>query len=245
MKKPRDYVERIEAAPELPAGSQERFRGYGVMGLPFLSGHVLAMRRFPASSVGPAYTSVWHRSPAGVWTFYADTGPRLSCTRYFGAAATHSIETGIHVSWRDGSRFSVQVAVARLEWDVEIASTLATRAMTGLGHLLAERAWHNPAMLTAMGKVAGVVLGAGRVRLWGSVPNGQGYIANPRVLWAVSESRASLAGEDLGSPGPVSPQARLGDFWIPQRGVFAIGGSFFDEFDPDRHSLETEGARPA
>jgi DNA-binding transcriptional ArsR family regulator len=27
------------------------------MGLPFVSGRVLALRRFPASSVGPAYTS--------------------------------------------------------------------------------------------------------------------------------------------------------------------------------------------
>jgi hypothetical protein len=34
-----------------------------LMGLPLASGHILAMRRFPASSVGPGYTSVWHRGP--------------------------------------------------------------------------------------------------------------------------------------------------------------------------------------
>ena len=44
----------------LPSGGEERFAGYGVMGLPFASGHVLAMRRFPASSIGPGYSSVWH-----------------------------------------------------------------------------------------------------------------------------------------------------------------------------------------
>jgi hypothetical protein len=60
---PRDLVDRLEASPQLPAGSEERFNGYGLMGLPLASGHILAMRRFPASSVGPGYTSVWHRGP--------------------------------------------------------------------------------------------------------------------------------------------------------------------------------------
>ncbi len=61
MSDPRGLVERIERGIELPEGVDERFSGYGVMGLPFASGHILALRRFPASSVGPAYTSVWHR----------------------------------------------------------------------------------------------------------------------------------------------------------------------------------------
>jgi hypothetical protein len=36
---PRKFVEELEAAASLPAGSNERFRGYGVMGLPFRSVH--------------------------------------------------------------------------------------------------------------------------------------------------------------------------------------------------------------
>jgi hypothetical protein len=44
----------IEWAPELPSGGEERFTGFGVMGIPFASGHVLALRRFAASSIGPA-----------------------------------------------------------------------------------------------------------------------------------------------------------------------------------------------
>ena len=55
---PRELVADLEAAPSLPAGSEERFNGYGVMGLPFASGHVLAMRRFPASSIGPGAGSI-------------------------------------------------------------------------------------------------------------------------------------------------------------------------------------------
>ncbi len=73
---PRSQIERLESAPQLPDGADERFSGYGVMGLPFRSGHVLALRRFPASSIGPGYTSVWHRDPDGAWTFFATASPR-------------------------------------------------------------------------------------------------------------------------------------------------------------------------
>jgi len=45
--RPRDLVARLEAAPSMPPGSAERFNGYGVMGLPFRSGHILALRRPP------------------------------------------------------------------------------------------------------------------------------------------------------------------------------------------------------
>ena len=34
---PRHLVEEIEAAPALQPGLDERFNGYGVMGLPFIS----------------------------------------------------------------------------------------------------------------------------------------------------------------------------------------------------------------
>ena len=59
--------------PALPTGDDERFVGFGVMGLPFTSGHYLALRQFPATTFAPAYLSVWHRDPAGNWTFYATT----------------------------------------------------------------------------------------------------------------------------------------------------------------------------
>jgi hypothetical protein len=48
---PRDIIREIESNPVLPTGGGDRFAGYGVIGLPFRSGHVLALRGFPASSV--------------------------------------------------------------------------------------------------------------------------------------------------------------------------------------------------
>ena len=58
----------------LPDGPGDRFSGYAIIGLPFQSGHVLALRRFPTSSIGPGYTAVWHRNPSGRWTFYSTCG---------------------------------------------------------------------------------------------------------------------------------------------------------------------------
>src|SRR5207248_6444394 len=43
MRQPAEYAEEIEREPTLPAGSGERFSGYGVMGLPFRSGHILGL----------------------------------------------------------------------------------------------------------------------------------------------------------------------------------------------------------
>jgi hypothetical protein len=240
---PQRLVEQLEAAPSLPAGSEERFNGYGVMGLPFTSGHILAMRRFPASSVGPGYTSVWHRAADGEWVFYATVSPPQACTRFFGIMASNATETEIRITWAAPFRFRVTVPAAPLDWEVGVGSTAATRLMNAAARLLPNAAWRSSAVLAAMGMVAGPLLGAGRVGLQGSVPNGQRFVANPRIVWAITDSRAVLAGEDLGPPGPVQPQAHLGDFWIPQRGIVALGQAYFEPFDPARHSSRTSGAQ--
>ncbi len=223
-------------SPWLPSGSEERFNGYGVMGLPFASGHVLAMRRFTSSSVGPGYTSVWHRTPNGDWTFYANVPPRQACTRFFGAIAADAVDTEIRITWSGPSHLNITMPAMQFSWDLEVGATTATRIMNAAGRLLPHTAWQSRTLLAVMGSVAGPLLSVGKVGLYGRVPNGQHFIANPRVLWAVLSSHACLAGEDFGPPGAVEPQAHLGDFWIPQRGILAIGQAYFEVFDPARHS---------
>jgi hypothetical protein len=66
-------------------------------------------------------------------------------------------------------------------------------------------------------------------------PNGQHFQAAPRLLWAVTNSTALVGGHDIGPPGPLPHQDRLGDFWLPQRGLFAVGTARFDTYDPTRH----------
>ena len=56
MKSPAQFAQAAEERPVLPPGDCERVSGYGIMGLPFASGHVLGLRRWTASSVGDRFT---------------------------------------------------------------------------------------------------------------------------------------------------------------------------------------------
>jgi hypothetical protein len=229
MREPAEIVEDIERHPKLPPGSEERFFGYGVMGLPFRSGHVLGLRRFPASSIGPGYRSIWHRDPDGRWTFYQDQPAELACTRYFGAEVDEVRQGPIRIDWTGPRGFEVRAGDGELEWMVEVGSTPVTRALNGLGSVLPVRAWRSTAVLAVMSRVAGIALRTDRVRLSGLGPNGQRFVANPRAVWVATASRATVAGADLGEMGPAPEQAQLRDFAIPQRGMFVIGRAFFSE----------------
>jgi hypothetical protein len=229
MREPAEIVEDIERHPKLPPGSEERFFGYGVMGLPFRSGHVLGLRRFPASSIGPGYRSIWHRDPDGRWTFYQDQPAELACTRYFGAEVDEVRQGPIRIDWTGPRGFEVRAGDGELEWMVEVGSTPVTRALNGLGSVLPVRAWRSTAVLAVMSRVAGIALRTDRVRLSGLAPNGQRFVANPRAVWVATASRATVAGADLGEMGPAPEQAQLRDFAIPQRGMFVTGRAFFSE----------------
>jgi hypothetical protein len=106
--------------------------------------------------------------------------------------------------------------------------------MNALGSAVPDGMWRRPMFLAGMGALAGPMLRAGRVRLAGWTPNGQRFMANPLMVWLISESKASLDGTDLGEVGPSRTQGRLADFWIPQRGVFAIGRAFFEPSEVQR-----------
>jgi hypothetical protein len=236
MQSPRTLVESMERAPALPSGPEERFAGYGVMGVPFSSGHVLALRHFPASSVGPGYTSVWIRNPAGAWTMHSTTDPGASCPRYFGSALGSASTGGISIRWRDGYSFSVEVGDGvDLSWDLTLAATPVTRVMSAVSGAVPERLWRSGLFLRALGAVAGPALGAGHIGLTGRVPNGQRFAARPRRMWFVRASTAQLKGHSLGQVSALPVQDRLGDFWIPQRGIFMLGSSVFEPFDPRTH----------
>jgi hypothetical protein len=216
-----------EARAQLPEGPGERFAGYGVMGLPFSSGHVLAMRRFPASSVGPAYTSIWHRDPEGAWTFWQDQAAELACPRYFSAALAEARQVRIDLTWTGPATLLLTVPERAFTWSTTFRTSAVTTVLNGVGSILPDRWWRSDRVLSLLGPVAGAALRAGHVTLAGDVPNGQHFQANPLEVWLVAGSTATLDGVDLGPPGPLDEQARLGDFWIPQRGVFAIGRAFF------------------
>jgi hypothetical protein len=236
LTEPRDLAELTEIDPELPPSPGERFSGYGVMGLPFDSGHVLALRRFPASSLGPGYTSVWHRTPSERWTFWSDVSPESSCGRYFGRAVDYVAVAPIRIYWTGWRSFRVIVGDGFLDWSVSLRASPTTVIMNALGAVLPEQVWRSPPILRGVSRIAGPLLGLGRATLTGHAPNGQWFWAAPRLVWLIRESRATLAGTSFGRPRPLNDQAWLGEFAIPQRGLFVIGSAVFDAFDPARHS---------
>jgi hypothetical protein len=233
---PRDLIAALEQTAQLPDGTRERFAGYGVMGLPFRSGHVLGLRRWPASSVGPGYTSVWHQQPDGRWSFWSTVDPELSCTRYTGEISDDTRVAAIEVDWPEPYRLTITSDEPSLAWEVQVALTRRTRMLGALARRLPRRMRSNQAVLRAMGPMAGWVFGVGRLALTGLMPNGQTFRLVPSYVWLVTASRARLDGVDLGAPAPLPRQAMIGDFRIPQGGLLAIGTVDFNPLDETRHS---------
>ena len=204
---------------DLPEDAAEHFAGYAVLGLPFTSGHYLAFRDFPVSSVGPGYRSVWHRTPSGEWTIYANTAPEFSCARYFGAAVQHTVETDVDIQW--SGPFTALITVPGVvDWRLQLGTSAATSMLTAMAVRMPERLWRNELVLRAMGAFAGPLLNAGKMKVSGVVPNGQTFQAQPRQLWLVTDSQATILGENAGRPGALEVQDHLADFWLPQRGLF-------------------------
>jgi hypothetical protein len=232
---PLDAATAVLQNPHLPPGADERFVGFGVMGLPFASGHYLALRQFPATSFSPGYRSVWHRHPDGVWTFYATTPGSQSCARFFSSAtANDAVQCDIGVAWVTPWSLFVEIP-GSLAWQIDIRATPSTRLMSMVGRRLPARAWTNRAVLATLGRAAGPTLRAGRVSLSGTAPNGQRFMIAPAQVWAVEHSRAVWRDADLGPVGPLPRQPRLASFRPPQRGLFVVGSGHFETFDAGRH----------
>jgi hypothetical protein len=186
------------------------------MGVPFESGHYLAFRNFPASSIGPGYRAVWLREPDGAWTIFADAPPDVSCMRYFGAAVTHSVTGPVELHWLSPTSARIEVPGAA-DWRIDMASTPATRVAGITARLIPAPLWQSDAFLAAMGAMMGPMLRAGRMRR--RVPNGQTYRMRPLRVWSLAGSTANVFGQDAGRPRELPQQEHLADLWLPQRGL--------------------------
>jgi hypothetical protein len=234
---PRDAVRRLEAAPVLPAGPGERFAGYGLTGVTFASGHVLALRRFSASSIGPAYGSVWHRNPEGRWTFYSDVESDLACGRYFGSAGSCGVREEIAITWTGEQSFSVCVPSLGLAWAVQLEQTRATRLLSTVVPRLPRALWGSAAIRRGLAAAAARSLKIGRLALDGLTPLRQRFSLQPQRVWIVGASVARIHGEHLGPPVLPHEQERLGDFWIPRWGLFMVGHARFVSVDTSSVAL--------
>lgn len=220
---------------DLPSGDEERVVGFGVMGLPFAGGHYLAYRDFPATSFSPAYKSVWHRDPAGVWTFYATTPGPQSCSRYFSSVTpVDPVVCDIDATWV--TPWSLLISIDGLVgWRVDVKATAATRLMSVIGGRVPTAAWKSRRVLAVMSRFVGPLLRVGKIRLTGNLPNGQEFRIAPKRVWAVADSTAVVGGEDIGPVGPHPVQGNLADFQLPQRGICVVAQGRFEPFDIARH----------
>ncbi len=209
------------------------------MGLPFASGHVLGLRRWTASSVGDRFTSIWHRDPAGHWTFYESTACEVACTRYFGTDVERVREGPIDLEWEGPNRLRVRTCDGAVDWDITTRATTATWMMSTMSSMVPLAAWRSGPVLRTMGAMAGLVLGVGKVQLTGTTSNRQHFDANPLRIWYVTESHAVVEGEDLGSIGPLDEQAHMADFYFPQRSMFALGRVFITPLKPSDRRAES------
>jgi hypothetical protein len=219
---PRDLVAAVEARPVLPDGTDERFSGYAILGVYFASGEILALRRFAASSVGPAYASVWHYSAGGRWTMYQDIAEAGGCGRYFSDGVERVVVCPVRIVWTGASRFTVTVEGGPLDWQVELGSAWTTRLLSRLAGALPRPVVSSGAGARIFGRAAGLLLGAGALTMTGSTPNGFRFLASATALYHVGESRAVIAGRATGEAVTSARDIHLGDVRIPSRGIFAM-----------------------
>lgn len=204
---------------------------------PFASGHILALRRFTTTSIGPAYTSVWHRDPDGRWTFRITGEPHQCCNRYFGSAVDETIRGDIALEWSGSHQLSVTTGDRAVQWTMHLASTPVTRMLSATGGLIPAALWRQPSAPAMTATMAGGMLRTGRMAMRGDLPNGQRFLMTPPSLWTVADTSATLEGAELGPPAPLRAQDHLGDFWLPQRGLFYAGTVQFESYDSTRHLL--------
>lgn len=239
-KTPRYVTSGLESrvAPDADA---EGCVGYGAMGLPFADGDTLAFRRVAASSIGPAYTSVWYRDSRGRWAMFVDGDPHLACPRYFGTALTRTVRTEVRLEWTGPRSLAVTVPREQLDWAIRLEPRARTRAWNALARLLPRGAFMTQASAVLLGALAGRVLGIPPLQLHGRAPNGQWLAIRPDRLWAVTASAAVVAGRELGPLGARHGGVRLGDLVLPTHGLFMAGEWLYETFDPERHRRVSTG----
>lgn len=225
---PSQEIAALERGAPVPDGPGDRYLGYGVLGVAFASGDLLALRRFPVASSGCGYTAVWHRNPDGAWVFYTDASHDQGCTSHFASAIERVVVGPIRLEWDDGRRLTVHVDGGReLAWSLCLAATWRTRLVNAVAASIPEAAWRDVRTLRAIGVGARAVLGTGPLCLSGRLPSGARYRSNPRRVWAIDTSRAALRGVDLGDMRR-SRALALGDFRIPRVPLLATGPLFID-----------------
>ena len=223
----------------------EYVRGWGIFGLPFDSGHVLALRVFPQNDFAP-YRTVWHRTPNASWSIFVD-GPRLdtACPRYYGPACTVIAHTGIGLQWTGPVSLRVTVEQPALDWTVDVSTTRLLRALNLLSPRMPLWTWKRPALVRARELIAERLLGMGAIRLHGVMPSGHVGTLMPERMYFIDRAAATLDGEDLGRPERATQPPDIGGVSLPARGILAVGQAAWQILDPDEYQRTRAAPAPS
>lgn len=225
---PQHAAGRLESRRHIrTVGDLERLAGYGLMGIAFESGDVIALRRFTASTVGPPYIAIWHRDPQLRWTFHTNVEPARSCPRYFWPALSDVRVDDIEIGWRSAWEITFAARRSRLYVGVRLDATPLTRALGVAARSAPERLWRRERIAPLLGPAAGRALRAGQLVLAGTTPSGHGYLMRPLRVWQVRAAVCVMHGRDPGGIVVPEDQPRVGEFLLPARPLFAAGSVDF------------------
>ena len=214
---------------------EECFTGYGVMGFRSVQATSWPCGILPASSIGPGYTSVWIRDPAGAWSMHGTVAPDSPAPGTSAPPSDSASTSRISLTWSGSHAFTVDVdGGAALRWQLTLRATTITRLMSVVSGAVPERLWRSRTFLRAMGAVAGPLLGGRHIGLTGLAPNGQRFAVHPRRMWFVADSRAVLKGATWETRGPAGP-GQVGRLLDPERGILMVGSAVFEPFDAAAH----------
>jgi hypothetical protein len=202
-----------------------------VFGLPFDSGHVLALRVFPENDFA-SYRTLWHRDPAGRWSIHVD-GPRIetACPRYYGPACESTGFARIDLTWTAPASLRVVVDSPSLEWTLTASEPPYLRLLNAIGARLPMWSWQHEALLRPRERLARW-LGAGDLKLSGVMPSGHVGTLMPQRMYFIDEAEATLDGIDLGRPARSDTNPSIGGVPLPARGILAIGQAAWEILDP-------------
>ena len=234
-----DLASRLSDLPAIrgqaPLPGHEYVKGWGVFGLPFDSGHVLALREFPENDFGP-YRTVWHRDADGRWAIYVD-GPRLdtACPRYYGTACDYTGHARIRLAWTGPASLQVTMDAPSLEWTLTARSTPLLSALNAVSDRLPLSSWR-PAVLVHARERLARSLGMGRLQMAGVMPSGHTGTLMPQRMYYIDEAHAVFDGVDLGKPARMAENPKIGEVTLPARGVLAIGQAVWKILDSEEYA---------
>ena len=218
-----------------PWAGHEYGRGYGVLCLPFDSGHLLGLRVFPENDFAP-YVSVWHRPPDDDWAIYVD-GPALetACPRYW-EPATRAVDfADVDLRWTGPATLRVEMDEPALEWTLSVGASPLLRALNAFNASLPRWTWRSRRLLGLREWVARRYLGYGDVDLSFTAARGHEVVLVAKECYRVVASSARLEGRDLGEPVALEQNPTVGDVRLPAAPSFVVGEAHATILDPEEY----------